>query len=271
MRVFVVVAIVGVLLGSCSKGTGGSVTEADAKHALCADLLRGRAASNPQERETMNQRLLADAHLFDQAGDHATAKGIRALVDAIRTLDRLRREKTQMAVFLDNDASQSEIDTVEQSLSNTPGVVSVRFESKEEAYRRLKEVIADYPDLIETFSPDILPESFRVQLTSSATFDPVHDTPERMAAFSSLAAERPSAAPWHFVTTRSQAELQPILAAYGQAVDKKQNPMDPTGPLNHSLRVFLIDRAGNIRNIYSSATLDLRLVLADVRTLMNTK
>ena len=93
MRVFVVVAIVGVLLGSCSKGTGGSVTEADAKHALCADLLRGRAASNPQERETMNQRLLADAHLFDQAGDHATAKGIRALVDAIRTLDLSERDR----------------------------------------------------------------------------------------------------------------------------------------------------------------------------------
>ena len=51
-------------------------------------------------------------------------------------------------------------------------------------------------------------------------------------------------------------------------MDKKNNPLDPTGPLNHTLRVFLIDRAGNIRNIYSSGTLDLRLVLADVRTLM---
>jgi protein SCO1 len=62
--------------------------------------------------------------------------------------------------------------------------------------------------------------------------------------------------------------LQPILAAYGQAVDRKQNPYDPTGPLNHTLRVFLIDRAGNIRNIYSSGTLDARLVLADVKTLL---
>ena len=51
-------------------------------------------------------------------------------------------------------------------------------------------------------------------------------------------------------------------------MDKKRNPLDPTGPLNHTLRVFLIDRAGNIRNIYSSGTLDPRLVLADVRTLM---
>ena len=102
----------------------------------------------------------------------------------------------------------------------------------------------------------------------SMSFDPENDTPERMAAYSGLAAERPAAAPWHFVTTRSPAELQPILAAYGQAVDRKRNPNDPTGPLNHTLRVFLIDRQGNIRNIYSSGTLDLRLVLADVRTLM---
>lgn len=102
----------------------------------------------------------------------------------------------------------------------------------------------------------------------SISFDPVGDTPERMAAYSELAEKKPKAAQWQFVTTRSQKELQPILEAYGQAVDKKENANDPTGPLNHTLRVFLIDRAGNIRNIYSSGTLDVRLVLADVRTLM---
>jgi cytochrome oxidase Cu insertion factor (SCO1/SenC/PrrC family) len=102
----------------------------------------------------------------------------------------------------------------------------------------------------------------------SMSFDPANDTPERMAAFSGLASRRPTAAPWHFLTAKSQTELQPILTAYGQAVDEKSNPLDPTGPLNHTLRVFLIDRAGNIRNIYSSGTLDPRLVLADVRTLM---
>jgi protein SCO1/2 len=102
----------------------------------------------------------------------------------------------------------------------------------------------------------------------SMSFDPQTDTPKRMAIFSGLASEHPNAAPWHFVTTRSQTELQPILAAYHQAVNKKQNPLDPTGPLNHMLRVFLVDGAGNIRNIYSSATLDPRLVLADIRTLI---
>jgi cytochrome oxidase Cu insertion factor (SCO1/SenC/PrrC family) len=102
----------------------------------------------------------------------------------------------------------------------------------------------------------------------SLSFDPAIDTPERMATYSAVAAREPGAAPWHFVTTQSQSELKPILAAYGQAVDRKQNPFDPTGPLNHSLRVFLLDPAGNIRNIYSSGTLDPRLVLADIKTLI---
>jgi cytochrome oxidase Cu insertion factor (SCO1/SenC/PrrC family) len=102
----------------------------------------------------------------------------------------------------------------------------------------------------------------------SMSFDPTTDTPERMAAYSALADCGKPAAEWRFITTASQEKLKPILDAYGQAVDRKKNPNDPTGPLNHTLRVFLIDRHGNIRNIYSSGTLDVRLVLADVRTLL---
>jgi cytochrome oxidase Cu insertion factor (SCO1/SenC/PrrC family) len=102
----------------------------------------------------------------------------------------------------------------------------------------------------------------------SMSFDPANDTPRRMAAYAKLAENRPTACEWRFITTASQTRLRPILNAYGQAVDPKDNPNDPTGPLNHTLRVFLIDRAGNIRNIYSSGTLDERLVMADVKTLL---
>lgn len=102
----------------------------------------------------------------------------------------------------------------------------------------------------------------------SMSFDPGNDTPERMAAYSTLAHGRKNASEWRFITTASQEKLSPILEAYGQAVDRKANPKDPTGPLNHTLRVFLMDRDGNIRNIYSSGTLDVRLVLADVKTLL---
>ena len=102
----------------------------------------------------------------------------------------------------------------------------------------------------------------------SMSFDPANDMPQRMADYAAFGRSNKPTAEWRFVTTASKEKLQPILEAYGQAVDRKQNPADPTGPLNHTLRVFLIDREGRVRNIYSSATLDTRLVLADVKTLM---
>lgn len=102
----------------------------------------------------------------------------------------------------------------------------------------------------------------------SMSFDPGVDTPRRMADYAGMMRAETSGAEWSFLTTRSQAQLRPMLEAYGQAVDRKKNPADPTGPLNHTLRVFLIDREGQIRNIYSSGTLDLRLIVADVKTLL---
>lgn len=102
----------------------------------------------------------------------------------------------------------------------------------------------------------------------SISFDPETDTPAQLAGYSAVAQSDGPAAEWRFLTTASSAKLKPILDSYGQAVNRKANANDPTGPLNHTLRVFLIDPEGRIRNIYSSGTLDPRLVLADVRTLM---
>ena len=102
----------------------------------------------------------------------------------------------------------------------------------------------------------------------SVSFDPEHDTPQHLAAYSENVREEKSGCEWRFLTAKSHAELEPILAAYDQAVDKRSNPGDPQGPLYHTLRVFLIDREGRIRNIYSSGTLDPRLLLADVKTLL---
>ena len=102
----------------------------------------------------------------------------------------------------------------------------------------------------------------------SMSFDPDYDTPQRLAAYSEGMREQKSGCEWHFATAKSRAELDAILNGYGQVVDKRSNPNDPQGPLYHILRVFLIDRQSRIRNIYSSATLDPRLVLADVKTLL---
>ena len=102
----------------------------------------------------------------------------------------------------------------------------------------------------------------------SISFDPDYDTPERLASYSGNVREEKSGCEWRFVSPKSRTELETILAGYDQAVDKRSNANDPQGPLYHTLRVFLIDRQSRVRNIYSSGTLDPRLILADVKTLL---
>lgn len=102
----------------------------------------------------------------------------------------------------------------------------------------------------------------------SLSFDPEHDTPERMAAYAA-AFRAPEAAPeWLFLTAPDAAEIAPVLAAYDQPVSRKADPDDGLGPFSHLLRVFLVDPDGAIRNIYSADFLDPRLVVNDVRTLL---
>lgn len=104
----------------------------------------------------------------------------------------------------------------------------------------------------------------------SLSFDPDHDTPAVMAEFAASHGprEHDTGAEWRFLTTASAAELSPILEAYGQPIGRKADTADPFGPYYHQIKVFLIDRRGMIRNVYSLGFLDPRLVVTDIRTLL---
>ena len=93
----------------------------------------------------------------------------------------------------------------------------------------------------------------RVQLVT-VSFDPANDPPARMAAL------RRSLAPhgrWRFLTAPSAAAIAPVLADYGQ----------DTSPA-HVLKIFLVDGQRRVRNIYSTGFLDVRLLRADLETLV---
>lgn len=111
----------------------------------------------------------------------------------------------------------------------------------------------------------ILRENLRL---ISMSFDPTHDTPQKMANYGKVFRRDTANSQWLFLTTRSHQELNPILKAYNQTVNPRGNSQDPLGPYYHPVRVYLIDRQGQIRNIYSFATLDPRLILTDARTLL---
>jgi len=99
----------------------------------------------------------------------------------------------------------------------------------------------------------------------AASFDPERDTPARMAVMRRFHAPRSD---WHFVTTRDDAQLAPLLADFGQPVAKLRYPDGAwSGLYRHVLKVFLLDERSNVRNVYSSGMLDPALVLNDLRTL----
>jgi cytochrome oxidase Cu insertion factor (SCO1/SenC/PrrC family) len=104
-------------------------------------------------------------------------------------------------------------------------------------------------------------------LLLTLSFDPAHDTPGVMSWYGRVSLGHGQGADWLFLTTRNQAELQPLLEAYGQRVDRRKN-FSVFGPYYHPLRVYLIDPQQQVRNIYSYGLLDPRLVATDAQTLL---
>ena len=111
------------------------------------------------------------------------------------------------------------------------------------------------------------PELARTVRLVSLSFDPEHDTPEVMDRQGrSLARE---GVDWRFLTTRSRAELQPLLDAYGQSVVRERDSSGAeTGPIAHILRVFLIDAERRVRNVYTVSFLHADTLLADLKTVL---
>jgi len=111
----------------------------------------------------------------------------------------------------------------------------------------------------------------RPQLAKQVTlflisFDPERDTPERMGT---LRASLNPHSEWHFLTSASNTELTPLLEDFNQPVAKISNENGIwSGRFHHVFKVFLLDEANNIRNIYSEGFASPQLIMNDIETLM---
>lgn len=99
------------------------------------------------------------------------------------------------------------------------------------------------------------------------SFNPQHDTPEQMREFGSHL--QGGTLDWRFLTTTNDNALQPILQQYPQQVQKVFDTQGRfTGTFNHNLRVYLIDKDKQLRNIYNASFLHADTLLNDVKTLV---
>ncbi len=102
----------------------------------------------------------------------------------------------------------------------------------------------------------------------SISLDPTTDTPAAIARYGSQFVSDPRFE-WRFLTARSVPELLPVLEDFGQDVSVETDAQGhPTRTLHHMLKVFLIDREGMVREIYSLAFLHPQVMFNDIRTLV---
>jgi cytochrome c peroxidase len=99
------------------------------------------------------------------------------------------------------------------------------------------------------------------------SFNPEHDTPQRMKEYG--ASLQGKGVEWHFLTTQSEQELQPILKAYKQSAEKIYDANGKfTNTFSHNLRVYLIDQHQQLRNIYNTELLHPDTLISDIKTLL---
>ena len=104
----------------------------------------------------------------------------------------------------------------------------------------------------------------------SLSFDPERDTPQVIGLYGREHNRAGKHLPWDFLTTRSRRELLPILNGFGQDVgeDVDRATGKPLGTYSHVLKLFLIDRHGAVREIYTTDYLLPAMVLNDIMTLL---
>jgi cytochrome oxidase Cu insertion factor (SCO1/SenC/PrrC family) len=101
----------------------------------------------------------------------------------------------------------------------------------------------------------------------SISFDPERDTPAQLARYATVYGADPSM--WKFMAAPSERVLAELLRSYGQDRSPLRDERGRlTGRYRHVLKVFLVDRAGQVRNVYSAGLLVPQLVVNDIKTVL---
>lgn len=100
------------------------------------------------------------------------------------------------------------------------------------------------------------------------SFDPAHDGPQTLQVFADSYKDHADIIPWYFITGWNDYFLSNTLKSFGQEISLDTDSLGQQRiVINHLLKVFLIDRSGWVREIYTSGFLYPDVVLGDIKTL----
>ena len=83
------------------------------------------------------------------------------------------RGGVELSVFMKPDASQSQIDAVKSQLDSMPSVKRYSYVDKPAAFKEMKDLFADQPNVVDTLTVDAAPPSYRVVPTKAELVDSI--------------------------------------------------------------------------------------------------
>src|SRR4030042_4713497 len=79
----------------------------------------------------------------------------------------------EIIVYLEDNISQAELNTLTNNLNSITGIKEVKFVSKEEAYQRLSKDLGEQKDILSAIEKNPLPASFEVQIKDPKTIEQI--------------------------------------------------------------------------------------------------
>lgn len=86
------------------------------------------------------------------------------IANMISDMREIYYDKVQVSIYLTDDVTDPQRDSIAAALESSPEVQDYIYESKAEAYERFTQQFQEQPALIANTPEDALPESFRVEL-----------------------------------------------------------------------------------------------------------
>ncbi|MGY1855418.1 permease-like cell division protein FtsX [Modestobacter sp. SYSU DS0290] len=88
------------------------------------------------------------------------------IANMIGDMREIYYDKVQVSIYLTDDVTEEQRNSIAATLENSPEVRTYIYESKAEAYERFTQQFQEQPALIANTPEDALPESFRVELVN---------------------------------------------------------------------------------------------------------
>ena len=145
--------------------------------------------------------------------------GVLTLDEFVRSITREIESKVEVSVFLTDGITSVQQNDIRDTLTDLEVVKRVTYISKDEAYEEFKELYRDQPALWENIDADVLPASFRVELSNPERVDIIQAKLRNNPAVEEIADQRDTVARLvRFTSLLRTFSVVMILVLLGAAV-----------------------------------------------------